>query len=62
MSKTYMIKEGFEEAWKGKISPEKYERFTTEGFIIDDVVELSRDWDMALQLVLNQVRIIKDEA
>ncbi len=62
MSKTYMIKEGFEEAWKGKISPEKYEKFTTEGFIIDDVVELSRDWDMALQLVLNQVRIIKDEA
>ncbi len=62
MSKTYMIKEGFEEAWKEKISPEKYEKFTTEGFIIDDVVELSRDWDMALQLVLNQVRIIKDEA
>ena len=33
MSKTYMIKEGFEEAWKGKISSEKYQRFTTEGFI-----------------------------
>ena len=62
MSKTYMIKEGLEEVWKEKISPEKYEKFTTEGFIIDDVVELSRDWDMALQLVLNQVRIIKDEA
>ena len=30
MSKTYMIKEGFEEAWKEKISPEKFEKFTNE--------------------------------
>ncbi|MBQ3154296.1 MAG: hypothetical protein IJB88_03600 [Clostridia bacterium] len=62
MGKTYMIKEEFEEKWRARIKPEVYERFMRDGFIIDDVVEVSRDWDVALQLVLNEVKIIKEEA
>jgi|GEM_PF-1347998 len=62
MGKTYMIKEEFEEKWRSRIKPEVYERFMRDGFIIDDVVEVSRDWDVALQLVLNEVKIIKEEA
>ena len=62
MGKTYMIKEEFEEKWKSRIKPETYERFMRDGFIIDDVVEVSRDWDVALQLVLDEVKIIREEA
>lgn len=62
MAKTYMIKEEFEEKWKAKVKPEVFERFMTKGFIIDDVVELSRDWDVALQLILDEVKIIREEA
>lgn len=62
MGKTYMIKEEFEEKWKARVKPEVYERFMKEGFIIDDVVEISRDWDVALQLVLDEVKIIRETA
>ncbi len=62
MSKLYMIRKDCEETWKEKLSPEVYARFTEQGFDIDDVVELSKNWDMALQLVLDQTRVIRDDA
>lgn len=62
MAKTYMIKDEFVEKWKAKVKPEVFERFMRDGFIIDDVVEISRDWDVALQLILDEVKIIREEA
>ena len=58
MPKLYHIKDEWNGEWKSKLPPEKYDRFTTEGFIVDDIVELCKEWDMALQRVLDQVVIV----
>lgn len=62
MAKTYTIREECREEWRERLSPEEYRRFTENGFDIDMVVELSRRWDRALQLVLNDTVVLRDEA
>lgn len=61
MSKLYMIKDEYVEAWKEKLPPELFEKFQSEGFDVDSIVDYSREWDMGLQRVLDQVRVIKDD-
>ncbi len=58
MPKLYHIKPERDAEWKAKLPEEKYQRFTTEGFIVDDIVELCKEWDMALQRILDQVVIV----
>lgn len=58
MPKLYHIKDEWVEDWKAKLPPAKYQRFTQEGFIIDDIIECCKEWDIALQRVLDQVKIV----
>lgn len=62
MSKLYQIKEGCEQAWQARLDKERFERLVKDGFDIDEIVDLSRDWDIALQKVLDETTVIKDDA
>lgn len=61
MSKLYQIKEEYVEEWKSKLPPELFEEYRKNGFDVDAIVDHSREWDMGLQRVLDQVVIIKDD-
>lgn len=61
MSKLYGIKDEYAGAWKEKLPPEQFEAMQKDGFDIDRIVDLSAQWDMALQRILDQVKVIRDD-
>ncbi len=62
MSKLYQIKEGCEQTWQERLGKERFERLHRDGFDIDEIVDLSREWDIALQRVLDETKVIRDDA
>ena len=61
MENGYRIRPQYEEEWKARLSPEEYEALVKKGVDIQDIVAFAREWDMALQRVLDQVEK-KEEA
>ena len=59
MENGYRIRPQYEEEWKARLSPEAYEELVKKGVDIQDVVAFAREWDMALQRVLDQVEVIE---
>ena len=55
MENGYRIRPQYVEEWKARLSPEVYEALVEKGVDIQDIVAFARDWDMALQRVLDQV-------
>ncbi len=62
MSKLYQIKEECEQVWLERLGKERFERLRQNGFDIDEIVDLSREWDIALQRVLDETKVIRDDA
>ncbi len=62
MSKLYQIKEECEQVWLKRLGKERFERLRRNGFDIDEIVDLSREWDIALQRVLDETKVIRDDA
>ena len=62
MSKLYKIKPDAAPTWQQKIEPELFRKYQDEGFDIDVIVDLSKEWDTALQNVLSDVVVIRDDA
>ena len=61
MSKLYQIKDEYVSEWEAKVPPELFCQLRKDGFDVDLIVDLSREWDMGLQRVLDQVKVIKDD-
>lgn len=61
MSKLYQIKDEYVSEWEAKVPPELFETIKKDGFDVDLIVDLSREWDMGLQRVLDQVKVIRDD-
>lgn len=62
MSKLYTIKKEFESEWKSRLSPESYRALKENPFDIDTVVDLAKEWDCALQRMLDQLEVVSDDA
>lgn len=61
MENGYRIRAQHEEEWKARLSPEAYEALVKKGVDIQDIVAFAREWDMALQRVLDQVEKAEEE-
>ena len=61
MSKLYQIKDEYVSEWEAKVPSELFETIKKDGFDVDLIVDLSREWDMGLQRVLDQVKVIRDD-
>ena len=61
MSKLYRVKAEHESEWKDRMDGEKYDRLSAEPFDIDVIVDLAREWDVALQIMLNQVEVVQND-
>ena len=61
MENGYRIREQYAEEWKARMSPEEYDALVKKGVDIQDVVAFAREWDMALQRVLDQVEAVGEE-
>ena len=61
MENGYRIREEYVEEWKARLSPEEYEALVKKGVDIQDIVAFAREWDMALQRVLDQVEKKEEE-
>lgn len=57
MENNYRVRAEHVEEWKKRLTPEKYEQLVQKGIDIEDVVAFAREWDMALQRVLNQLEV-----
>lgn len=57
MENNYKVRAEHVEAWKKRLTPERYEQLEQKGIDIEDVVAFAREWDMALQRVLNQLEV-----
>lgn len=55
MENGFQVRAAYVEEWKARLSPEKYEALAQKGIDIEDVVKLAREWDMALQRMLDQL-------
>jgi len=62
MSKLYTVKKEFESEWQQKMSPEAFQRLKDQPFDIDTVVDLAKEWDYALQRILNELEVVRDDA
>lgn len=62
MENAYRIRAEYAEEWKARLSPEVYEELVEKGVDIQDIVAFAREWDMALQRVLDQVEKKEEEA
>lgn len=61
MSKLYHVKPEYLEDWKKRIDSALLPRITEEAFDIDLIVDLAKSWDFALQKMLSQVEVCKDD-
>ncbi|MBP5230329.1 MAG: hypothetical protein ILO68_01235 [Clostridia bacterium] len=61
MSKLYRVRGEYEADWKNRLSEEDYARLCGEPFDIDVIVDLAKEWDTALQRMLNEVEVISDD-
>lgn len=60
MENGYRIRAQYVEEWKKRLSPEEYEALVEKGVDIQDIVAFAREWDMALQRVLDQVEKVDE--
>ena len=60
MENGYRIRAQYVEEWKNRLSPEEYEALVEKGVDIQDIVAFAREWDMALQRVLDQVEKVDE--
>ena len=61
MENGYRIRAKYAEEWKARLSPEEYETLEKKGVDIQDIVAFAREWDMALQRVLDQVEAVEND-
>ena len=61
MSKLYRVKAEHETEWKSRLENEQYDRLCAEPFDIDVIVDLAKEWDVALQIMLNQVEVVQND-
>ena len=57
LENNYKIREAYVEEWKARLSPEAYEALVKKGIDIEDVIRLGREWDIALQRMLDQLEV-----
>ena len=62
MSRLYTVKKEYEPEWQQRLSPEEYRKLKETPFDIDKVVDLAKEWDCALQRMLNQLEVVSDDA
>ena len=62
MSKLFAIKPEHVEEWKGRLSEEDFQKLCGRPFDIDVIVDLAKEWDIALQRMLDEVQVVSDNA